>query len=449
MEEEGTNPIICSSGSSENSSTSTDNSSPQEKFLALSTEVIQHMTLSMQAADRGQEDIDILQQTIDIIPLKDHCPIFKLLDSTFAWDIVKIFYHNERMEICKPSTTPHGGAADVLIFKQQTKNVAALKIYTPIGDDSQDIFELFQFPIFECFSTLYIKSFLDQFSPAYFKFSTLNIAGLNINPDNQQKSFFMLFEGAAGDSVDGLCTANLIISDLDTLIGYITDISKAFAELHQLTKVNHLVPEKIRSLSESYFRVSNNINQHLLEDGKFKVNSFGGGEILLTKIQAFKEHVEQQDSNEETAYLRDLSLTHEDAHIGNIFYDVHAIIKKVTFIDYETALRSFRKNGDPLKDLGFFLGSLWQKIALVKDKVTIDDESLYQQAKQLKEIFVRVYLEETKQIVQLKEAIDRVTLYMWSRMCYSGELIEYSQNVIKCIQFFGERDLTIQKDSNQ
>jgi len=422
-----------------------EDSSSQEKFLALSKEVIQCMTKSMQEADRGQEDIDILQQTISTIPLNDHCPIFKLPGSTFAWDIVNIFYHNKEMKICKPSTTPHGGAADVLIFKQQTENVAALKIYTPINNDSQDIFELFEFPIFECFSTLYIKSFLDQFSMTQFKFSTLNLAGLNINPETNEKSFFMLFEGASGNSIDELCTADLILSGYDTLIGYLIDISKAFAELHKLTKGNHLVPEKLKSLAESYFRVSNNISQHLpLEDEKFKVTSFEGGETLLTKIQNFKEYIEQQDKEEGTAYIRDLSITHDDAHIGNIFYDMRAISKKVTFIDYETALRSFRQNGDPFKDLGFFLGSLWQKIALIKDEVVIDDEILYQKAKQLKETFVNVYLGEINQIEQSKKAIDRVTLYMWSRMCYSGELKEYSTNVIKCIQYIGERELTIQ-----
>lgn len=418
----------------------------REKFAGFNGVVVKTMQESMEKSAREKNDYDILEETILKISPIEYFPNFTLPQDEFEKHVVNIFYPNKNMQIFEPTTEPHGGASLVKVFKYQTETVAALKIYDPSesGDESENIAELFKDPIFECFSTLYVKSFLDQFTSNHFKFSALNCAGLNTNPEeNNKKSFFLLFEGASGNSFSDLCIADLILSDNGIFIGYLTDIAKAFADLHQLTRKEHQAFEKIKSLNESYDRILTNLKQHLVdEDTEFKEESFAGGEILFRQIQAFKERMEDKDSNVQTAYLPDLSMIHEDAHIGNIFYDAQAKSQRVTFIDYETALRSFRQNGDPLKDIGFFLGSLWQKVALIRDEISnISNEALYAKAKDLKIFFIESYLSETHQVDQIKQASERITLHMWSRVCYSGELNDYSSNVINCIQFFGKCDL--------
>jgi len=421
----------------------------REKFAGFNMVVVKSMQESMKKSAREKDDNDILEETIIKIPPIEYFPNFTLPQVEFEKRVVNIFYPNKNMQVFKPSTEPHGGASLVKVFKYQTETVAALKIYDPLEleDESENIAELFKDPIFECFSTLYVKSFLDQFPSNHFKFSALNCAGLNTNPEeDNKKSFFLLFEGASGNSFADLCTVDLILSDNGVFIGYLADIAKAFAALRQFTRKEHQIHEKFQSLGESYDRILTNFKQHLIDqDTEFNKETFAGGEILFRLIQEFKQHLEEKDSNLETAYLPDLSMIHEDAHIGNIFYDVQANTQKVTFIDYETALRSFRQNGDPLKDIGFFLGSLWQKVALIRDKITdIPNEALYKKATELKNFFIGLYLNETNQVDQINQAFERVTLHMWSRVCYSGELNDYSPDVINCIQFFGKCDLTIQ-----
>ena len=407
---------------------------PFAAFEKLAPGIIGRMNDIVSHIRPGDDDLILLEKVgEDITP--DSFPLVTIPEGTSPDDCVKtlyqIFMNNSRaLTVVDPETDPMGGAV-VRILKEGINTIAAIKLYEIEDDEFID-------PLYECFSTLYIKSIIDRMATrsTLFKFVDLRLAG--VYKQGSRSNFFMIFDGASGQSIDTLCSVEAIMSleeNSGLLMHALEKTASAFAQLHQVTSGTFTKREKIIAISHSYTNASVALNRHLLQSPSPK----GDDDASISKIfreifprvQSFKDRIAAEDASEGMAYDRALSLAHGDAHRGNIFFDQES--GDVTFIDYETALRSFRHDADPLKDVGCFLGSIWLKIAVLDE----DPDHLYGVANNLRNRFTVKYLEQKLEGAEnLEKALERIKFYMWARMFYSDEISGLSQSTMERVKNF-------------
>lgn len=404
-----------------------------EQYKGVEGQIMDSMRRAVGEAEVGDDDLVVLEKVsaeIDKdsfrnIPLDADLPID---------ECVKRLYQllpgsaDEDLSVRDPQTVPMGGAEAVRILGTPGEAKAAIKIF-----DVGESFDGFEMPFYECLSTIYVQSlFQTQPDSMVFRFAALEIAGLY--HQGAKNSFFMIFRGAPGHSIDSLCSnVDILTKTRSEFLGVIDRTALAFAQLHQFTKAAATKQPTLRLIANSYQAASNELLRRLTGDSE-------GEELVITgrfaaflpKIEELKKRLLAEDGDSGTAYLRDMALTHGDAHVGNVFYDFAS--GQVTFIDYETALKSFQRDADPLKDLGCFLGSVWLKLASMDEQ---PQEQLYEMAMATRETLVRQYMGYKKEdLAFIEKVLQRVKLYMWNRLFYSGELVACSPETITRIEYF-------------
>ncbi len=222
----------------------------------------------------------------------------------------------------------------------------------------------------ESASVIYVQHLVSTLpGSVIFKFTPLEKVALYHQEDAQQRRMFMVSECAPGHSIDNyvaiITTAEE--SGLEKFLWVISRTAMAFAQLHKHTErvlEQNLI---LLAVARSYEATTERIKRHLFNFHQQVITNEIGITTLfyefLMNIDNFSKHIMQKDNDLKTAFLRNTSLIHGDAHTGNVFYDGET--DSVTFIDYSTAMESFKHDADPLKEIGCFLESVWLKLAAV------------------------------------------------------------------------------------
>ncbi len=222
----------------------------------------------------------------------------------------------------------------------------------------------------ESASVIYVQHLVSTLpGSVIFKFTPLEKVALYHQEDAQQRRMFMVSECASGHSIDNyvaiITTAEE--SGLEKFLWVISRTAMAFAQLHKHTErvlEQNLI---LLAVARSYEATTERIKRHLFNFHQQVITNEIGITTLfyefLMNIDNFSKHIMQKDNDLKTAFLRNTSLIHGDAHTGNVFYDGET--DSVTFIDYSTAMESFKHDADPLKEIGCFLESVWLKLAAV------------------------------------------------------------------------------------
>ena len=302
----------------------------------------------------------------------------------------------------------------------------------------------------ESASIIYVQHLVSTLPGSFiFKFSPLEKVALYHQEDAQQRHMFMVSECAQGHSIDSyvaIITA-LEESNLEKFLWVISRTAIAFAQLHKHTE--RVLEENLilLAVARSYEATTERIKRHLFNFHQQVMTNETGITTLfyefLIDIDKFSKRIMQKDNDLKTAFLRNTSLIHGDAHTGNIFYD--AEIDSVTFIDYSTAMESFKHDADPLKEVGCFLESVWLKLAAVDGMLP---EQLYDIAVRTRNTLIKFYMQgkgEDEDIKRLEEASQRVKLYMWCQLFdffYSLDNMPYPAETIECLKHFLRRDFS-------
>ena len=312
-----------------------------------------------------------------------------------------------------PDTNPQGGG-EVLIFKYGERLTAAIKIYD-LGDEDDDIR-----PLQEIFSWIYVKKIIGP-----------KIANSICYLPNLQYFFgcdekiIMILEGASGQSLESICSEYLKVEPVPQPFKTALKANAvALAQFHKNTEINPLNRVQIKVL------LQNSYNNSLMY-GSFSADPVTLKQKIidnLLKLQS-KLHLRLQKNLENLSLNRKTCTTHGDAHVGNIFYNPEN--GKVTLIDYETAFNSFKNDGDPFKDIGCFLGSIWFKIS------ASNQQNAFETGNEIRLNFILEYLKQIgyfctyelteENISRDLDIIDPIKFYMWARMTYSGELKDLSE----------------------
>ncbi len=387
-------------------------------------------------AAQGERFEAILNRVSEAISLK----IFRNFslddDSPIGRTLYQLVYGSGALCEYDPEMVPQQGTMVQLVEGAAGKK--AFKVDTnEVSTDS----------LHECFSTIYIQSVMKSLpKDVIFRFAPLEVAGF-YNRADQQRRLFMISQCAQGRSVDHYTADALYDSEkLHKFLDVISRSAVAFAQLHQHTKVE-LDTHKERELTlimGSYSEALREIKMHIANHAWNTYANESERAItvkfyeFLSLIDKFSEHIISEDEKP-GAYLRNTTLIHGDAHIGNIFCDT--VSGLTTFVDYSTAIRSFKRDADPLKDLGCFLESVWLKLARNDD---LNIEYLYRVAKKAKDKLIHSYMEyKGEDSVFFENISQRVKLYMWCQLFeyfYSLDAWEETMETIECLKYFLRRE---------
>ena len=357
-------------------------------------------------------------------------------DSHLGCTLYQRVYGSGDLHEQNPETIPQKGTVVQLVDGVAGKKAFKLNV----SEFSPDSFH-------ECFSTIYIQSVIKSLpDTVMFRFTSLEIAGLYHQEECQQGRLFMISECASGHSIDNY--ADIVTCEeeegVQDFLSVISRTAIAFAQLHQYTKRELEKEFVLQAIARSYETALERIKKHLLNYRR----DISTREIAITvrfydflsDIDNFSDRIVKEDEDLSTAYLRNTTLIHGDAHIGNIFYDCDT--DRVTFIDYRTAIESFKYDADPLKDLGCFLESVWLKLAGVDGL----PERLYEIAVCTRNVLIRYYMENKGENLEFLEKVSqRVKLYMWCQLFdffYSLDEMEYSAETIECLKYFLRREFS-------
>lgn len=301
-----------------------------------------------------------------------------------------------------------------------------------ILSDPPSFFSFIPF-LFECLSSLYIQTYIQLFrEPTIFRFATLEAIGVHCE-NYKIKSLFMVSEFAPGNSIDTFVD-KIDKNNSQECLRAISRVAAAFAQLHEVTKGQSTEKETFFSYEETVEKVSKPLTflNYFTKPSTQK-------DLIMEQFSPFLGEIKKlyiQIAREESLCLaRNSSLIHGDAHIKNIFYDYFT--DRVTFIDFQTAIFSYRCNADPLKDLGCFLESLWLKLACLDDRTPPE---LYEIGVQARTTFMEQYIMHIKETsLSTEKMLQRIKYYMWSQLFdffYSLDKLEYSQNTFVCLRYF-------------
>ena len=328
-------------------------------------------------------------------------------------------YRKEVSYVEEPETPPQNDTEVTIVNSSDGKKVFKIK-------NDQGSSNMFH----ECFSTIYIQSIIQSLpypDPALFKFSPLEMAGLY--HQQSENGVFIISECASGHSIDRFAAIVKNQENDKLFLWIISRTAKAFAQLHQSTKRELGREAALNAIARSYNTTLEGITNSLIDDPQIDDPSVIITRDSLSKINDFCRNIIKEDEHPDTAYLRNIALVHGDPHVGNIFYDGET--DSVTFIDYETAIRSFRRDADSLKDLGCFLESVWLTLAGIQERAP---QQLYELALLTRRTLISCYMECEDEL-----ALQRVKLYMWCQLfdfiSSPGIRSEYADR-IKCIQYF-------------
>lgn len=390
-----------------------------------------------EAITKAQEESSevILNEVSKAISLKTFHNFSLDDDSPIGRTLYCLVYGREASCEYDPETVPQQGTIVQLVEGAAGKK--AFKV--DINESSTD-------SLHECFSIIYIQSVMESLPKTVtFRFAPLEVAGFYNRA--QQRRLFMISECAQGHSVDHYTVDALYESEkLRNFLDVIRHTAVAFAQLHQHTKVELdarkererilIMSSYSEALREIKMRLANHTwNTYANESEKAITVKFYE---FLYLIDQFSERIISEDEKPD-AYLRNTTLIHGDANIGNIFCDTVAGL--ITFVDYSTAIKSFKRDADPLKEIGFFLESVWLKLARNDD---LNIEYLYRVAKKAKDKLIHSYMEyKGEDPVFFEKISQRVKLYMWCQLFgyfYSLDAWEETVETIECLKYFLRRE---------
>lgn len=303
-------------------------------------------------------------------------------------------------------------------------------------------FSFFSF-IFECLSTLYIHTHMEFLGGSTtFRFASLEAVGMHYEK-NKIKSLFMVSEFAAGRSIEDIFIDMLEKNDSQGFLKVMGRVAVAFAQLHEGTK-GASTREKILFSYEETLEKANKFFIHFLYS--YFIRPSAQKDLIMQEFTPFLEEIEKlytqirQEESEISA--RSTSVIHGDAHMKNIFHDDST--GRVTFIDFQTVIFSYKRDADPLKDVGCFLESLWLKLACMKNR---SPQELYEMGTEARNIFVQQYIEHIeKGSLTEEKALRRVKYYMWSQLFdffNSLDRLEYPQSTFSHLKYFLSQEFNL------
>ncbi len=398
------------------------------RFDILSTKILNFMNESI----KKNNDIDveyILNITYQTFCLENFCSLNVGIAENFQTYIKEVYYKGHHTVLFEePDTLPQGGGA-VSILKDGDKIIGVAKIFNFPNEDDDELL----CPFYEMFSCIFIKYNIDKHHMNdIFCFPKLQYMECQKGDDIK---IIMVFEGATGKSLESICAENLksaIVSE--SLENALKAIANSFAIFHHATKNDVLTTLKTTALlKKSYYN-------SLLSQSDETTSLRSHISQSLLKLQ---DHIVETENTPN----RKMCIIHGDGHVGNIFYDITS--NRVTFVDYETAFNSFKKDADPLKDVGCFLGSLWFRIA----RQDYELEQKFSLADKVRSNFIRQYINNSNwSEFSLSETVedgipndyimDRIKFYMWARMTYSGELNELNADEVSILKYLFDEDLS-------
>ena len=390
-------------------------------------------------AERKEKDYQrILDKVANDVELSDFDDFAVQGTEPIGSELYRCVYGSGDLEEQDPETLPQQGTLVRLVSGSVGKKAFKINRTDELLLDSFN----------ESVSIIYVQHLVSTFPGSdIFKFTPLEKVALYHQEDAQQRRMFMISECAPGHSIDNyvaiITTAEE--SSLEKFLWVISRTAMAFAQLHKRTE--RVLKENLilLAVARSYEATTERIKRHLFNFHQQVITNEIGITTLfyefLMDIDHFSKHIMQKDNDLRTAFLRNTSLIHGDAHTGNVFYDGET--DSVTFIDYSTAIESFKHDADPLKEIGCFLESVWLKLAAVDEMLP---EQLYDIAVRTRNTLIKFYMQgKGEDIGRLEDASQRVKLYMWCQLFdffYSLDSMPYPAETIECIKHFLRRDFS-------